>query len=149
MRRTTVLVALLIATAAHATVDWSVPWRRVRFEATHGSTRIQIKGETLPDVSRISSLEIRVGRRRVSCDSRFYADVPYPHLQTLAMRFSGETDDVTGESVVALQFGEQPTDPETDRYSELRIAVENGRCVSREFAVPESGGGTRYQESLP
>jgi len=94
-------------------------------------------------------LQIRVGRRRISCDSRFYADVPYPHLATLAMRFSGTTDDVTGKSFVALAFGEHPADPETERYSELRIAVENGRCVSREFAVPEIDGATRYQEKLP
>ena len=150
MRKIAAAVFILTAAGAYATVDWSVPWRRVTLHATYGGTPLTISASTTPDISRLKSLDVRVGRRRIVCDSRFFSDVPYPHLETLAARFSGEVEDITrAPFYIGLQFGEQPSDLKGQRYSELRISVQGDRCKSREFAVPEADGAMRYQESLP
>jgi|SRR5450432_238355 len=133
--------------------DVGVLWERVTLQAHPTPSRSPLTLDartTMRDgAAYLTQLRLRVGGRQIPCASPLFNDLPFPQLGTLSVWYDSEKFEPRGDFALRFRYGETPYLGKGNDYVEARIRVHGGKCMAREFRVPEDGGTWRDQPTKP
>jgi len=125
-------------------------WEYVTFHARSSASgpMVTVKASTAPrrGVPYLKEIQLSVGGHALQCPQSFFKDLDLPKLGTISLWYDSATLEVHGDFWLRFEYGFPKQDA---RFVQVRIRVHGGRCVDREFRVPEEGGNWRYQDTKP